>query len=102
MSSEEKIRASNLYNADGGDLQYRQNVLAKYYPEERFENFSPFFEDDEQHLVVADLYDEIQQEVGVQEVSYSQKLVTEEDYAIVKYLAEIVLSDVIYTVSSRQ
>ena len=95
VSSEEKIRANNLYSAEGGDLQYRQDVLAKYYPEERFENFSPYFEDDEQHLLATDLYDSAEEKA---DIIYLKKIVSAEDFALVKSIAEIVLSDVINSV----
>jgi hypothetical protein len=34
-------------------------VFSKYYPQEEFENFSPYFEDDEIDLQISDLYDQI-------------------------------------------
>jgi hypothetical protein len=37
----------------------RQEVFSKYYPQEEFENFSPYFEDDEIDLQISDLYDQL-------------------------------------------
>ena len=33
-------------------MEYRQSVFTRLYPGEQFQNFSPFFEDDEQDVSI--------------------------------------------------
>lgn len=47
VTVEEMIRANNMYNADGGDLQQRQEVFNKFYPDDNFVDYSLVFKDDE-------------------------------------------------------
>jgi len=49
-SAEEQVRACNLFRSQGGDLEARAAVHAKYFPGEPFEDFGPtaFWEDDEE------------------------------------------------------
>jgi len=47
----------NLYNAEGGDVGLRAETFAKYFPDAEFENFSPYFEDDELMVTAQDLYE---------------------------------------------
>lgn len=97
VSSEEKIRASNLYDAEGGDLQYRQSVLAKYYPEERFENFSPYFEDDEVPLELRDFYHE-SDDIDRRSCISQNRILSIEEYDTVKSVCESFLTGVLYAV----
>jgi hypothetical protein len=39
----------------GGDIPLRQETFAKYFPGEEFENYTPFFEDDEAGLTLEQL-----------------------------------------------
>lgn len=52
VSTEEKIRSSNLYKDERGDLQLRQDVFQKYFPGENFADFGPQFEDDEYQIEI--------------------------------------------------
>jgi len=45
-----QIRANNLYGSSEGDLQYREDVFARHFPDEPFQHFMPFFEDEEMAL----------------------------------------------------
>ena len=86
-----------MYDAEGGDLQYRQAVLAKYYPEERFENFSPYFEDDELFVELTDVYDEI--DASARRICSSQnRVISEDEYDSVKSVRESFLNTVISAV----
>lgn len=98
VSSDERIRASNLYNSEGGDLQLRQDVLNKYYPEENFEDFSPYFEDDELDIKVSELMTEI---TNVSD-PVLKELLSQNDYAEVTSVAGGVLLDVTGVVSRSE
>ena len=47
VTVEEMIRANNMYNADGGDLQQRQEVFNKFYADDNFVDYALVFKDDE-------------------------------------------------------
>ena len=98
ISSEEKIRSNNLYDADGGDTVYRQAVLAKYYPEEQFENFSPYFEDDEQNLELSDLYDKI---IEKKDENLLENSMSGEEYAVVKSVTESFIDEILTAVCNN-
>ena len=86
-----------MYDAEGGDLQYRQAVLAKYYPEERFETFSPYFEDDELFLELTDACDEINDSAR-RTCSSQNRVLSEDEYDTVKIVRESFLHTVISAV----
>jgi hypothetical protein len=51
-----KIRAANIYNSEGGDVRAREETWAAFFPDDTFENYSPYFDDDEFHISPAALY----------------------------------------------
>ena len=50
MRTRAQIRANNMYGSSAGDLQYREDVFTRLFPGEPFQNFLPFFEDEEMAL----------------------------------------------------
>lgn len=59
VSSEEKIRALNLYGSEGGDLRAREEIFHKYFPNEPFNQFSRIFDDEESYIPMNDLLREM-------------------------------------------
>ena len=61
-----QIRSNNIYGQldektntwSGGDLPYRQEVFNRIYPGDPFQNFSPYFEDDEMDMDGNNLYED--------------------------------------------
>ena len=86
ISSEEKIRACNLYGSEGGDLQQRQDALNKYFPDECFEDYIPYFEDDELDIRISELHEDGGEDVGCVEQNAS--------YEDVKSLVGAILRDI--------
>lgn len=68
VSSEEKIRSLNLYNAEGGDLAMREQIFKKFLPLDNFEMlYQADFWDDEIPLTTQFLQSEIMEKEVIKE-----------------------------------
>ena len=86
ISSEEKIRACNLYGSESGDLQHRQDTMNKYFPDECFEDYIPYFEDDELDIRISELHEDSADDVCFVEDNAN--------YEEVKSLVGVILRDI--------
>ena len=86
ISSEEKIRACNLYGSEGGDLRLRQDAMNKYFPDECFEDYIPYFEDDELDIRISELHEDSADDVCFVEDNAN--------YEEVKSLVGVILRDI--------
>lgn len=76
----------NLYGSDCGDLRAREEIFAKYFPNEAFDVYNRDFIDDEQFLSSDDLAIEIYD---------PRSEYTQADYILFRNLAYDVVTDII-------